>query len=41
MKKDGSILLKGKDIKIQGSGKIFAKADGDMVLKGSSKVTIN
>ena len=35
MKKDGTITIKGKDITIQGSGKINAKADGDMVLKGS------
>ncbi len=35
MKKDGSILLEGKDIVIKGSGKITAKASGDMVLKGS------
>jgi type VI secretion system secreted protein VgrG len=35
MKKDGTITIKGKDINIQGSGKINAKADGDMVLKGS------
>jgi type VI secretion system secreted protein VgrG len=41
MKKDGSIEIKGKDIKIDASGKIVAKAGGEMVLKGSSKVTIN
>lgn len=35
LKKDGSILIKGKDIVIEGSGKITAKASGDMVLKGS------
>jgi len=35
MKKDGSITIKGKDILIKGSGKITAKADKDMVLKGS------
>lgn len=35
MKKDGSIQIKGKDITIIGSGKINAKASGDMVLKGS------
>jgi type VI secretion system secreted protein VgrG len=40
MKKDGTILLKGKDILIQGSGKITEKADGDFVIKGS-KVGIN
>lgn len=35
MKKDGTIKIKGKDILIEGSGKITAKASGDMVLKGS------
>jgi type VI secretion system secreted protein VgrG len=35
MKKDGTIQIKGKDITIIGSGKIAAKASGDMVLKGS------
>jgi type VI secretion system secreted protein VgrG len=40
MKKDGTILIKGKDITIQGSGKINAKADGDIVMKGS-KITQN
>lgn len=35
MKKDGTIQIKGKDITIIGSGKIKAKASGDMVLKGS------
>jgi type VI secretion system secreted protein VgrG len=40
MKKDGSILIKGKDIVVQGSGKITEKADGDFVIKGS-KVGIN
>jgi type VI secretion system secreted protein VgrG len=35
MKKDGSILIKGKDIVIQGSGKITAKASKDLTLKGS------
>ena len=41
MKKDGSIEIKGKDIKIDGSGKIVATAGSDFVIKGSSKVTIN
>jgi len=41
MKKDGTIQIKGKDIKIEASGKMVAKADGEMVLKGQSKVTIN
>jgi type VI secretion system secreted protein VgrG len=35
MKKDGTIIIKGKDITIEGSGKINAKADGDIVMKGS------
>jgi len=40
MKKDGTIQIKGKDITITGSGKIAAKASGDMVLKGS-KIAAN
>jgi len=35
MKKDGTITIKGKDITIEGSGKINAKASSDIVLKGS------
>ncbi len=35
MKKDGTITIKGKDIKLVGSGKINVKADGDVVMKGS------
>jgi type VI secretion system secreted protein VgrG len=35
MKKDGTITIKGKDIAIQGSGKIGVKADSDLTLKGS------
>ena len=35
MKKDGTIVIKGKDITLQGSGKVNVKADGDIVLKGS------
>ncbi|UOA28984.1 type VI secretion system tip protein TssI/VgrG [Pseudosulfitobacter sp. DSM 107133] len=35
MKKDGTIVLEGKDISITGKGKIVAKASGDMTLKGS------
>jgi type VI secretion system secreted protein VgrG len=35
MKKDGTIVIKGKDITIQGSGKINIKADSDIVMKGS------
>ncbi|MGB0128040.1 MAG: hypothetical protein WBP72_15170, partial [Rhodocyclaceae bacterium] len=40
MKKDGTIVIKGKDITIEGSGKINAKASSDVVIKGS-KVGIN
>jgi len=40
MKKDGTIQIKGKDIKIQGSGKIQIKASSDVNIKGS-KVTNN
>ena len=35
MKKDGTIAIKGKDITIEGSGKINVKADGDIVMKGT------
>jgi len=35
LKKDGTITIKGKDIKINGSGKISAKASKDIILKGS------
>ena len=35
MKKDGTIVLKGKDITLEGSGKINVKASGDVVIKGS------
>jgi type VI secretion system secreted protein VgrG len=40
MKKDGTIQIKGKDITIEGSGKINVKASGDIVMKGS-KITQN
>jgi type VI secretion system secreted protein VgrG len=40
MKKDGTITIKGKDIKIDASGKINAKASSDVIMKGS-KVTSN
>jgi type VI secretion system secreted protein VgrG len=40
MKKDGTITIKGKDITLNGSGKINVKASGDVVMKGS-KVTQN
>jgi type VI secretion system secreted protein VgrG len=35
MKKDGTITIKGKDITIQGSGKIGIKAASDVAIKGS------
>jgi type VI secretion system secreted protein VgrG len=35
MKKDGTILIKGKDIKVQGSGKVNVKASGNVAIKGS------
>jgi type VI secretion system secreted protein VgrG len=35
MKKDGTITIKGKDITLDGSGKIKVKADSDVVVKGS------
>ena len=35
MKKDGTITIKGKDITVQGSGKVNVKADSDIVMKGS------
>ena len=35
MKKDGTIVIKGKDITIDGSGKINIKASSDIVMKGS------
>jgi len=34
MKKDGSIVIKGKNITIDGSAKIKVKADSDIVMKG-------
>ena len=40
MKKDGTIQIKGKDITIEGSGKINVKASSDVVIKGS-KVLAN
>jgi type VI secretion system secreted protein VgrG len=36
LKKDGTINIKGKDITIHASGKLNAKADGDIVMKGSN-----
>jgi type VI secretion system secreted protein VgrG len=35
MKKDGTITIKGKDIKIDASGKINGKASSDIVFKGA------
>ena len=35
MKKDGTIHIKGKDITIDGSGKINVKASSDIVMKGA------
>jgi type VI secretion system secreted protein VgrG len=35
MKKDGTITIKGKDVKIDASGKINGKASSDIVLKGA------
>lgn len=40
MKKDGTITIKGKNITLDGSGKINVKASSDVVIKGS-KVGIN
>jgi type VI secretion system secreted protein VgrG len=40
MKQDGTITIKGKDITLEGDGKINAKAGGDVILKGT-KVTQN
>jgi len=40
MKKDGTITIKGKDITLDGSGKINVKASSDVAIKGS-KVTQN
>lgn len=35
MKKDGTITIKGKDITIEGSGKVNIKASSDVTIKGS------
>jgi type VI secretion system secreted protein VgrG len=40
LKKNGDILLKGKNLQLDGSGKINVKASSDLVLKGS-KITGN
>ncbi|MBD3315649.1 MAG: type VI secretion system tip protein VgrG [Chitinivibrionales bacterium] len=34
LKKDGTILLEGKDIQVKGSGKINVKASKDIIMKG-------
>ena len=34
MKKDGTITIAGKDITIDGSGKINVKASGNITMKG-------
>jgi type VI secretion system secreted protein VgrG len=39
MKKDGTITIKGKDITVQGSGKVNVKASSDVVIKGSKVAT--
>jgi type VI secretion system secreted protein VgrG len=36
MKKDGSILLDGKDVDTKASGKVNIKASGDIIVKGSA-----
>ena len=35
MKKDGTITIEGKDITVNGSGKINVKASGEITMKGS------
>ena len=35
MKKDGTIIIEGKDITVKGSGKINIKASSDVIIKGS------
>lgn len=35
LKKDGTIIIKGKDITISGSGKVNVKASSDVTIKGS------
>jgi type VI secretion system secreted protein VgrG len=35
LKKDGTITIEGKDVRIEGSGKITVKASSDITLKGS------
>jgi type VI secretion system secreted protein VgrG len=33
-KKDGEVIIKGKDVSIDASGKISCKASSDLILKG-------
>ena len=35
LKKDGTIQIKGKDVTVEGSGKINVKASSDVIIKGS------
>jgi type VI secretion system secreted protein VgrG len=35
MKKDGTIIIEGKDITVKGSGKINIKASSEITMKGS------
>ena len=35
MRKDGTILISGRDIRIEGSGAVRVKSNGDIVMKGS------
>ena len=39
MKKDGTIVIKGKDITVTASGKVNIKASSDVVVKGSQVKT--
>lgn len=34
MKKDGTIMIKGKDITVAGSASIAVKSSGDIIMKG-------
>ncbi len=35
LKKDGSIIIKGKEINIEGTDKVNVKASGNLILRGS------
>jgi type VI secretion system secreted protein VgrG len=39
LKKNGDITIRGKNISVQGSGKINVKAAGTVELKGSKLIT--